>query len=196
MASLDVSGYLDDGALDLTGVASKRYPDGHTYHVESPSWPDALRLRRLISRFGGSIPDRDSLAGDALADLTGFVTAEDGAEVDFHEKLLGPAYGQMIDDGVPPVSVDRLVSIVAIHFGMNEQSAQILVAAATGEALARENRASRRTAAKKPASSPRKAGSNSSPASGARNTPAKKAAASTRGRGTSAASKGSQAKTA
>lgn len=182
MPDLDVSGYLDDGALDLSGVASAKYPEGRTYRVASPSWPDTLRLRRLVSRFGGRIPDAAGLSGADLDDITALNTAADGTDCTIPEKLLGDALPQMIDDGVAPSNVDKIVTIVVLHFGLHEHVAQQFVEAA-GEARARAER-TRANAAKKPApakssSSPRKAGSRSTPASGAANTPRRKA--STRG---------------
>jgi hypothetical protein len=192
MSTLDVTGYLDDGALDLTGVASKRYPDGHTYRVESPSWPDALRLRRVVGRWGGMLPDKDDGVGDDadVAALEGLLHDADGRAVSLHEKVLGTALDEMVGDGVPPIAIDRILTLVLLHYGMNEHVAVNFLAAAKGEAQARTNRATRRAAAKKAPAKPRgsskPAGSKSSPASSVSSTPRTKAPASTRGRGTSA----------
>lgn len=188
MGALDVSGYLDDGALTLEGVASKRCPEGRSYKVEPLSWPDTILLKRIVGKWGGRIPTAAAMTAEDAADLSAFITAPDGTVIDLNEKLLGPALQEMVDDGVPPPNVERLVTVAALHFGAHESVAQQFVAVTAGEAEARRNRAPKPPAAagaRKRASSPSKGGSRSSRASGAANTPRSKAPASTRGRGTS-----------
>lgn len=184
MAGLDVSGFLDDGALNLEGVSSVKHPDGATYRVPALSWPDTLRLRRLMQQYGTGIPDLGDAEGEARTDLEALLKDKAGKVVDYPTKILGPALQQMIDDEVAPSNIDRLLTVVSLHFGIHEETARSFVQVAAGEAQARQNRATRRAATKR-TSSPRKAGSSSSRASGAKNT--RSSQGTSRGSATSAA---------
>lgn len=194
MPEYNVGDFLAGDAIVFHGVAGEKHPDGKTYTVAAPCAEDELRLRRIVQ-----IEDNDDDTVDLSAELDALLTV-DGKRLTMPQKLLGPAFDEMTADGVTPTHIDRLASLVVTNYGVNEQAAQLTVAAAVGEAVARtQNRAERRAAAKSAARKPRasapKGGSNSSRASGATKAPTK-AAGSTPRRSTSAARKQPARKTA
>lgn len=157
MPELDLGSYLSDDSLLLKGIASKRYEQGHEYSVPSPNAIDGLKLRRVMNLTGDN--PLKNLNPEAAMAFREFCTDEQGEQIEFAEKLLGPAHAEMVADGVSLDRLDQITRIVALNFGGGTELAQMVVAAAEGEARARANRAARRakSAAKAPGKTPRKA---------------------------------------
>lgn len=148
MAHLDLGTYLLDDALSLENVPSTKHPAGKTYKVPSPSATFGLQIQRVLQAWTS---DRDGApTPEETADLLGMVTDDDGKPMDFHAKLLGPAYAEMLADGVTQEGLSRIGNVVMAYYGMGEAFAQAILGS-SGEAPARPNRAARRGTAKKTA---------------------------------------------
>jgi hypothetical protein len=181
MGELDLSEYLADDLLKLTGVVSEKHPRGTSYSIKSLSARDGLLLRKIMRQAG---PEPTAvLSASTTAEIEEFCKNDAGETVDMAEKLLGEAYHQMVADGVSDGRVDKITQLVLIQFSAGSEIAQMLVASASGEADAPANRAERRArktpakATSRKATAPKTAGLKSSPGSGA-----------TKGRGKAAAS--------
>lgn len=184
-----MSAYLADDTLALDNIPSKAFPDGKTYHIPSLSGEDGLLLQVAAE---GSDKDGRMINADALEAMAKLCRDADGNSVTLQRKMFGDALDEMVADGVSNTRIELILQVVLAQANSGTEVARKVVQRAAGEALARANRATRRAPAKK-TSSPRKAGSKSLRASGAKSTPA--ARASTRGRATSAPRE-PQAKTA
>lgn len=196
MPEFDVTSYLAGDACKFHGVASEKHPEGKTYVVPPPSAEDELRLRRLVKLQEQTPPGKDGRPSDPAAspeyvrELLALIVGPNGEPMDIEQKLLGPAYPQMVADGVSPTHIEMLSQLVMTAYGVSSGAAQLVVRRAEGEALAAANRATRRAksnAPVKPRASSPKAGSKSKPASTAKSTRSTRTAASTRGSATSAA---------
>lgn len=140
MPHLDLGSYLSDDTLVLDGIASKKHPDGKSYSVPSPSAVDGLRLQRIMAAGGGG---PTAFSNPSVADdLRAFCTGPDGDTISADEKLLGPAYQEMMDDGVSAARLGMIVSLVMTHYSLGAEVAELVVAAA-GEAPAPEPGATR-----------------------------------------------------
>ena len=63
MARLDLTGYLEDDALEVPGIPSKVHPEGRTYKFASPDAKTGLFLASLANlavkaRLGGDIGEQ------------------------------------------------------------------------------------------------------------------------------------------
>lgn len=185
MPNVSARAYLSDDEYVIRDVPSEKHPDGKTYIVAAPNAADEMLMRQIVKLQDALPPDQKMRLSPEIHDLTARLCRDDeGKEVSFERKMLGPALDEMEVDEVKPRHIGKLAALVMTNYGKSEGMAYAVVAAAEGEALARENRATRRAEAKKPANSPRKAGSKSPRASGGAST--RRAPATTRGRGTSA----------
>lgn len=135
MPHYDLSTYLADDALTLTGVASEKHPDGKAYTITSPSAKFGLQLRRAMVIWANR--DKDSPpTPEELADLLALVTDDDGKPVDLHERLMGPTYRQMIDDGVSDDRLQMIWDVVIAHYGSGAEVARMIVEQSVGETQA------------------------------------------------------------
>lgn len=182
MPRIDLSTYLADDTLDLDGIPSTAHPEGGSYKIPSLSGADGLLLQVITD---GSDDKGEKMSAEAIEAMVQFCRDDGGEPVSLQEKLFGKAtLAQMVADGVTNTNLHATMTVVMTQASLGAEMAQRYVdKVAAGEAPARANRATRRAAAQKPSSSPRKAGSRSVPASGAKNTP--RTPASTRGRGAS-----------
>lgn len=172
MPSLDLQTFLEDDQLVLQGVCSETHPNGKAYTIASPSAKTVLQLKRTMQLWDAD-GERELTKEDVEA-LTALTTDEGGQPVDIVARIMGPAYQQMIDDGVSGSRMEKIANIVLTYYGRNSHLARKLVEA-TGESAARPNRTTRRAAGQR-------AGSKSSRASGATK-------ARTRGQASTSASK-------
>lgn len=149
MPTLDLSTYLADDALTLTGIVSEKHPDGKAYTITSPSAKMGLRLQRVMQMWQlGDSNEPPSI--EQLEELIELATDDDGTPVDFHVKLMGDAYQQMVDDGVSAESLDRITSLVVTYYGTGSAVAKAILDDAPdpeGKPAA-PNRAARRSGAK------------------------------------------------
>lgn len=183
MPSYDLSDYLADDALTLRGIPSVKHPGGTAYTIPSPSAKFGLQLQRITqlrAERGADAPPSE----DELLELVALVTDDATGElVDFDTRLFGPALQAMVDDGVSADRLQMIRTLVITHYGSGSAVARSIVEAATGEAKARGNRATRRATK----STPRKtAGSKSSRASTAGTRSARARASATTESSTSA----------
>lgn len=192
MPSYDLSDYLADDTLTLNGIASAEHPKGKAYRIKSPSAKLGLQLQRLTqlqAQRGLNTPPSD----EELTELLELIVDESGAVVDFNERLFGPTWQQMIDDGVSADRLQMIRAIVITHYGSGSAVARSIVEGAAGEAEARGNRAARRTAKRK-TTARKTAGSKSSRASSAGTKSARAKASATTESSTSAGASEGQAK--
>lgn len=177
MPALDLQTYLEDDQLVLQGVCSTKHPKGKAYTIASPSARTVLQLKRLMQLWGDENEGREITKDDIMA-LVALTTDEAGESVDIVERILGPAYQQMIDDGVSGDRMEKITSIVLTYYGRGSQLARKIVEA-VGESSARPSKT-------KPRASKPRAGSKSSRAS-SRTKDRTPSRGSTSGSGTSAA---------
>lgn len=159
--------------LEYPGVGSTKYPrkddgtGGKTYKVPSPDAREGLRLTALANlglkaAAGGQMSPEDAAA----------VKLDDDGEKDLYRRLLtADVYDEMLEDGVPWLTLKAIGEDALTYFGMSPELADLaLELRRQGNLAARTNRATRR-AAKKPSSkraTPRKrVGSKSSREPGA-----------------------------
>lgn len=161
MPSLDLQTYLEDDQLVLQGVCSDAHPDGKAYTIASPSAKTVLQLKRMMQLWGSE--NDTELSKDDIEALAALTTGEDGQPVDIVARIMGPAYQQMLDDGVSGQRMEKIANIVLTYYGRNSQLARQIVDA-VGESQARPNRKTRRAAGQR-------AGSKSSRASGVTKAP-------------------------
>ncbi|HEX4432856.1 MAG TPA: hypothetical protein VHZ96_26520 [Frankiaceae bacterium] len=180
MPHINLATYLADDTVDLDGIPSKAHPEGASYKIPSLSGEDGLLLQVITN---GSDEDGNITKAEAAEAMVKFCRDADGNAVSLQRKLFGDALDLMVADGVSNNNIHATMSIVMAQASFGTEVARKVVARASGEAPARENRATRRSAAKKSSSSSRKAGSKSGPASTAKSIPA--ARASTPGRAAS-----------
>lgn len=140
MALRDLKAFLEDDKLVLQGVVSDKFPDGKTYSVDSPSAATGLWLQTLLqvgakARVGAPMTDteREQLHLD------------DEQEETLYKRVLAATYDEMIADGVSWTRLQKIGQYAFTYYAMNEASADVML----GEAPARPNRATRRTAKKK-----------------------------------------------
>jgi len=173
MATYDLSDYLEDGTVVLEGIRSEKFADGKAYRFASPSAKVGLWLQHLVE-FG----IRANLAGGQVVSQAevGKLVLDDDEERDLYQRVMGATLEEMLTDGVPWSSVQKVFKLLLQHWGANRDiGAQI--AAGRPEAQGPVNRAERRAQQKT-------AGSRSSRAS--TGTPARtRSRTSTRSSGTS-----------
>jgi hypothetical protein len=164
-----------EGDVDtFDDVPSKKHPDGKTYTFVSPSAKVGLYLTHMVAvgmtAMGGGEVDEDAAKGLVL---------DDDAEKDLYKQVMGDTLAEMLDDDVPWSMVQRIFQLLFAKHAMGQDIEVQL--ASRGEARARPNRASKRTAKKT-------AGSRSRRASGAGTGSAKATAPATSGSSQPAAS--------
>jgi hypothetical protein len=176
MARLDFGEYLSDDRLPLDNICTPKHENGKTYYVPSPSAKFALQLRRMMELWGGMDESEQRAPNDEdIKTLLEMSTNEAGEPVEFHRKLLGPVYDELVADGLSAERLTRVSNVVMAYYAHGEQVARALLAG-PGKPSARPNRATRRTA-KKTAGSRSRQGSGASatrtrkPASTASSTP-------------------------
>lgn len=147
MPTLDLSDFLADDALTLTGIVSTKHPDGKSYTIVSPSAKMGLRLQRVMQTWSATGPTTPPNA-EQITELLGLVTDDGGNPIDFHVKLMGDTYQQMVDDGVSAEGLDRITSLVVTYYGTGSAMAKALVEAASEGKTEAPNRAARRSGAK------------------------------------------------
>lgn len=157
--------FLEDDALELTGIKSAKYPDGKTYVIESPDAKTGLHLAAL-----GDIMLRAGTGAEVSDAQVARLKLDDDEERELMDKVLGPVKDEMIGDGVKWVHLRGISKYAFIYFAVGKDQADL--AARNGVLAGKEqpaNRAARR--AKKTTQSARPASSASSkkkaPAKGA-----------------------------
>lgn len=157
--------FADGGALRYPGIASANFPKGKTYTVPPPDADTGMRWASL-----GELVLFDNPTPAQLERLK----LDDAAETSLYEQVLGDTLAEMKADGVPWPRIRQIAQDAFMYWAVNEQFADAVLAS-QGKEEARENRAARRAATKKPSSTARtprpKAGSSSGKASTA--TPAR-----------------------
>jgi hypothetical protein len=187
MPSLDLQTFLEDDQLVLQGICSQKHPAGKAYTIASPSAKTVLQLKRVMQLWAleaaaaaraddesGEAAAAQELSDEDVEALTTLTTDPNGKPIDLVAHIMGPAYQEMLDDGVSGDRMAKISNIVLTYYGRNAHDARKIVEAA-GESAARPNRKTRRAAGQR-------AGSKSSRASGA--TPAR-----TRSKASTSASK-------
>ncbi len=206
MSQLDLSEYLSDDTLTLTGIPSVAHPaaeGGGSYVIPSLSAEDGARLQQFLRPVAA--PGKDATAKQRLAygkavtasaaALEAFIgdTGEDeDGGVSLQRKLFGTAYDQMIADGVTHNAMTKLTQVVITQVASGLEMAERVVANAVGEAKARQTRAT--STPDSASTSSGKAPSKSSPASSGSATRATRKRTSSSARSTSAAPSKKQAR--
>lgn len=174
MPSYALSTFLQDDRLTLEEIPSEKHPDGKAYTLGKVTAKTGLRLQRMMQVWGPQRPEAPT--PEDLAELVSLTTDDDGEAIDFHVRLMGPAYQEMVDDGVSADAIHAITTLVMTHYTAGPQIAKLMVERAAGEALARANRATRRAAK---STVKKTAGSRSRRASGATTASAKAATSKT-----------------
>lgn len=160
MAVRDLADYFDSG-LDYPNVPSKLHPEGKTYRVESPDAATGLWLTQL-AHLGGKAAFGLSISASDLASLK----LDDDQERDLYQRVMGctsecravgedgtvgapcgSTYDEMVADAVAWTVLQKIAQDAYLFFAIDEAMANTRLGS-PGEAPARANRATRRTAAK------------------------------------------------
>lgn len=178
MTTRDVSS-LFGSTIDYPGVPSTAHPGGKLYRVPSPSAELGVQLT-----YRATLGLKQARGLQLTDDERAALALNDEDEATFYQEILGPVHDEMIADGVQWTLLQGIAGDAYLVITGNEALADIRLARAAGEALARANRATRRAATPR-----KKVGSKSSPASSG--TPAR-----TRNPASTRSSKSPAAKTA
>jgi len=147
MPYVDLGSYLDDDAVDTPPIPSRAHPEGRSYRIPSPDAATGVRLTAMVSLGVDLAVGKDLDPKDAAK-----LQLDDDSEREFLRDVLGDAYGQLFEDGVSWVRIQRLGRYFLLYFTLGPEAAadEAKRAQLSGEAPA-PNRAARR--AKKTASS-------------------------------------------
>lgn len=164
MPTRELPEFVDGGALKYPAITSKEHPEGKTYLVAPPDATTGVRWASIGELILFDTPTPQQLERLKL---------DDDDERSLYEQVLGATLVEMQADGVEWPRVRQIAQDAFTYWAVNPQMADAVLVN-QGEAVARENRATRRAAAKKPRSTARtpraKAGSGS--AKGSTATPA------------------------
>lgn len=122
--------------LDYPGVPSKAHPEGSTYKVPSPDattglWLTALAELSIKQATGVELSPKDAES----------LVLDDEQELTFMQRVLGSAYGQMIEDGVAWSDLQLITGDAMKAFAVSEQFADAVLAVEVGNRKARRTRA-------------------------------------------------------
>lgn len=128
----EVLAFLDEGH-EYPGVKSERHPDGHTYRVPPPSaktglWLSTIAELGTVAATGGKLTASDVAA----------LHLDDDEERTFYQRVLGPAYQEMLDDGVSWPALQAIGRHAFLTFSMSQESADLDMQAMLGKARNRE----------------------------------------------------------
>lgn len=186
----DLAAFLTDDALKLPPIKSRKHPNGKSYSVPSPDAETGLWL--------SSVANIGMLAASGQTDALSeqqkqSIELDDDDERNFHQRVLGTAYDEMLADGVPWVVLQRLSSYVFTYYGVSPEVANdAMKAGAFGGPKAPNRPADRQPATpKKP--STRSAAPKAQPASGASRT-TRRAAGTSASRGATSSGTGRSSK--
>jgi hypothetical protein len=132
MARRDLSAFFDDG-LDYTGIPSRAHPDGKTYRVpcvdaKTGLWLTALTDIGVKAVVGGEITDEDAAS----------LKLDDDQEKRLYERVLGPVWHELLDDGVSYDLVQRIARDAYLTFALGQEAADEALATAMEVAAAGE----------------------------------------------------------
>lgn len=175
MPNYSLTEFLEDDAVVLEDIPSKKYPKGHTYRFASPTFEVGLWLKNLIE-----LGQRAALGLDVNTEQVGKLLLDDSEEADAYRRVMGDTFEQLRKDDVSWGHTQQVFRLLLKHWGAG-QDIEVTLREAAGESVPGPNRQTKRAAAR--GSSP-KAGSRSSRASSATKAPTG-ARASTRSRKTS-----------
>lgn len=166
----DLESFLNDDGFDTPKIKSKKFPEGKVYHVSSPDAETGLRLEALANMAAVA-----AVGGPVSGERVNSLVMNDGEERSFMQQVLGATYQEMLDDGVPWVTMQRLNQYAFAYFAVSPQAANKGVEQGifAGKAQGPEgNRAERRAKAKKSSTGAKSA----QPASGGGKNPKKQKA--------------------
>ncbi len=138
MAVRDLHDYFDDGALDYPGVPSRAFPEGKSYRVPGPEAKTGLWLTAIADLGVKKASGKELSEAD-----TASLTLDDSEEITWYRRILGPAYDEMIADGVKMSVLKRIGDDAYLCFSLSVDVADVVLRA-SGKASARANRATRR----------------------------------------------------
>lgn len=132
--------FLEDDALEIPGVKSRKYPEGKTYFIPSPDAETGMRLSALAE-----IAVKVNKAIDVNERDVRRLHLDDTEEREFAQQVLGPVYEELIEDGVSWVRLQRITQYAYVHFAFSPEAAREAAdrGVFAGKAPAR-NRAERR----------------------------------------------------
>lgn len=133
----DLAGYLDDDSVEIPSIPSTKYPEGKTYKFASPDAKTGMFLANLAD-IGIKAKNGADLGNDAAK-----LQLDDDEERDLMQKVMGATLGEMIEDGVSWIRIQKLNNYLFIYFAMGAEVAE-LMATRLGEAQAPKNRSERR----------------------------------------------------
>lgn len=153
----EVLAFLDEGH-EYTGVKSARHPEGKTYRVPPPSAKTGLWLT-AIAELGLSAATGEELSAEDRAALS----LNNDEERSFHQRVLGPAYTEMVEDGVSWAALQAISRHAFLTFSTSQDMADADLMTTLGKARSREVSTTRPTP---PRTARKTAGSASPKASG------------------------------
>ena len=111
--------FLEDDSIRIpVPIRSREYPDGKFYTVPSPDGETGLRLTALADiarkqQQGVKVSERD------VARLR----LNDEQEREFAQEVMGTCYEEMMADGVPWVTIQKVMNYSYIYFAMGKDVA-------------------------------------------------------------------------
>lgn len=117
----DLAAFLSDDALRLPPIKSRKHPNGKSYTVPSPDAETGLWLNSVANL--GILAAADE-GGQVLSpQQKASLELDDNDERNFHQRVLGTAYDEMLADGVSWVVLTRLSSYVFTYYGISPEVA-------------------------------------------------------------------------
>ncbi len=136
MTDRNLEQWLDEDGLTLPKVRSRAFPEGKSYHVDSPDYETGIRLQR-VADLGAKV----AAGGDVSEDDAARLKLDDREEREFSALVLGATLDEMREDGVSWGTIRRAVKYVFAFYTLGEESAQRMI---DPKAPATPNRAERR----------------------------------------------------
>lgn len=137
----DLLSFLNDDALVLPAIKSKKHPEGKVYLIPSPDAETGLRLAGLAN-----VAARVAGGGEADEEEVESLILSDTEERTFIQQVLGDAYQTMMDDGVSWVAIQRISQYAFAYFAVSPSAANrgVESGAFLGKKQALANREQRR----------------------------------------------------
>lgn len=110
--------FLDDDAIHLPPVKTRKYPEGKSYTVESPDAETGLRLQALAE-----VVRRQNSGQPVSPTDVRRLNMDDAEERDFQHQVLGATMDEMLEDGISMVLLQRITNYAFLFFAMGEDVA-------------------------------------------------------------------------
>ena len=136
---------LNDDGFTVAGVKSTAHPEGKTYRIPAPDIATGQKLAGLMDIAGKMANDAEVTEADVRR-----LHLDDDEEREFSRMVLGTAYDELLADGVPWPTFQRISrwAFLAVTLSEDQANDPKMVDFIMGKTAAPANRSQRRKKAK------------------------------------------------